>query len=76
MPDMREYCIRFSTWDLPLKSIRPGAAGGDADRDRAGPGEMRRVLDEPVFTSVAPGQTGVAYEGERVIAGGWIRRDR
>src|SRR5579864_1652359 len=31
------------------------------------------VLDEPVF-GVAPGQACVAYDGDRVLGGGWIAR--
>jgi tRNA-specific 2-thiouridylase len=33
-------------------------------------------LDEPVMNGVAPGQAGVVYDGARLIAGGWIRRER
>jgi tRNA-specific 2-thiouridylase len=32
------------------------------------------ALDEP-FAGVAPGQACVFYDGERVLGGGWIRRD-
>jgi tRNA-uridine 2-sulfurtransferase len=31
------------------------------------------VLDEPAF-GVAPGQACVAYDGDRVLGGGWIAR--
>jgi tRNA-specific 2-thiouridylase len=33
-------------------------------------------LDEPVMNGVAPGQAGVVYDGARLIAGGWIQRER
>jgi len=39
-----------------------------------GPADALLVLGEPLFTGVAPGQAGVVYDGDRVIAGGWIRR--
>jgi tRNA-specific 2-thiouridylase len=32
-------------------------------------------LDEPAATGVAPGQAGVIYDGDRLIAGGWIQRE-
>jgi tRNA-specific 2-thiouridylase len=32
-------------------------------------------LDEPSAAGIAPGQAGVIYDGDRLIAGGWIRRD-
>ncbi|MGB8841706.1 MAG: tRNA 2-thiouridine(34) synthase MnmA [Aliidongia sp.] len=58
---------------VKLRSAQPPLA---ATLTATGPGEARLVLDEPVFTGVAPGQAGVVYEGERVILGGWIRRER
>jgi tRNA-specific 2-thiouridylase len=58
---------------VKLRSAQPPLA---ATLTATGPGEARLVLDEPVFTGVAPGQAGVVYEGERVIAGGWIRREQ
>ncbi len=33
------------------------------------------ALDEPAEGGVAPGQAGVIYDGDRLIAGGWIRRE-
>ena len=39
----------------------------------ASPGEAEVVLAAPVG-AVAPGQAAVLYDGERVLAGGWIRR--
>jgi tRNA-uridine 2-sulfurtransferase len=45
----------------------PGEAGGEAG------GEAELVLDAPAG-AVAPGQSGVLYDGERVLGGGWIRR--
>ena len=35
--------------------------------------EAELVLDEPAG-AIAPGQAAVLYEGERVLGGGWIRR--
>jgi len=32
------------------------------------------TLDEPALGGVAPGQAGVIYDGDRLIAGGWICR--
>ncbi len=37
-------------------------------------GGAEAVLDAPV-SGVAPGQACVVYEGERVLGGGWIRRE-
>jgi tRNA-specific 2-thiouridylase len=39
----------------------------------ASPGEAELVLAAPAG-AVAPGQAAVLYDGERVLAGGWIRR--
>ena len=39
----------------------------------ASPGEAELVLAAPAG-AVAPGQAAVLYNGERVLAGGWIRR--
>ena len=36
-------------------------------------GEAELVLDEPAG-AIAPGQAAVLYDGERVLGGGWIRR--
>jgi tRNA-specific 2-thiouridylase len=70
-PDARSALDRKVT--VKLRSAQPPLA---ATLTATGPGEVRLVLDEPVFTGVAPGQAGVVYEGERVILGGWIRRER
>jgi tRNA-specific 2-thiouridylase len=69
-PDARSARDRRVT--VKLRSAQPPLA---ATLTAIGPGEARLVLDEPVFTGVAPGQAGVVYEGERVILGGWIRRE-
>jgi len=44
-------------------TLYPGRSAGEADL----------VLDTPTG-AVAPGQAAVLYDGERVLAGGWIRR--
>ena len=44
-------------------TLYPGRGAGEADL----------VLDTPTG-AVAPGQAAVLYDGERVLAGGWIRR--
>ena len=57
---------------VKLRSAQPPLA---ARLTASGPGEALLALDEPVFNGVAPGQAGVVYDGDRVIAGGWIRRE-
>jgi tRNA-specific 2-thiouridylase len=57
---------------VKLRSAQPPLA---ARLTATGAGAARLVLDEPVFNGVAPGQAGVVYDGDRLIAGGWIRRD-
>jgi tRNA-uridine 2-sulfurtransferase len=57
---------------VKLRSAQPPLA---ARLTATGPDTARLTLDEPVFNGVAPGQAGVIYDGARVIAGGWIRRD-
>jgi tRNA-specific 2-thiouridylase len=69
-PDARSARDRRVT--VKLRSAQPPLA---ATLTATEPGEVRLVLDEPVFTGVAPGQAGVVYEGDRVILGGWIRRE-
>jgi tRNA-specific 2-thiouridylase len=39
-----------------------------------GSGGAEALLDEPV-SGIAPGQACVVYDGERVLGGGWIRRE-
>jgi tRNA-specific 2-thiouridylase len=56
---------------VKLRSAQPPLA---ARLSAAGSDEAVITLDEPVFTGVAPGQAGVVYDGDRVVAGGWIRR--
>ena len=54
--------LRSAQPPLPAQLFLDGAGGGTA------------VLDEPAF-GVAPGQACVAYDGTRVLGGGWIRRE-
>jgi len=54
--------LRSAHPPLPARLFLDGAGGGTV------------VLDEPAF-GVAPGQACVAYDGTRVLGGGWIRRD-
>ncbi len=39
-----------------------------------GPGKIRFVFHEPQW-AITPGQALVCYEGDRVLGGGWIRKD-
>jgi tRNA-specific 2-thiouridylase len=57
---------------VKLRSAQPPVA---ARLTAIGPAEAVLELDTPVWNGVAPGQAGVIYEGERLIAGGWIQRD-
>ena len=57
---------------VKLRSAQPPLA---ASLTAIGPHDAVLTFDEPVLSGVAPGQAGVVYDGERVIAGGWIRRD-
>jgi tRNA-specific 2-thiouridylase len=58
---------------VKLRSSQPAVpAQLRADPDDAG--AARVVLDEPQ-AAVAPGQACVFYAGERVLGGGWIRRE-
>ncbi len=57
---------------VKLRSAQPPVA---ARLTAIGPSSARLTLDAPVFNGVAPGQAGVVYDGDRVIAGGWIKRD-
>ncbi len=54
--------LRSAQPPLPARLFLDGAGGGTV------------VLDEPAF-GVAPGQACVAYDGTRVLGGGWIRRE-
>ncbi len=54
--------LRSAQPPLPARLFLDGAGGGTV------------VLDEPAF-GVAPGQACVAYDGTRILGGGWIRRD-
>ena len=53
--------LRSAQAPLPATVTLDGQGGGDV------------VLDEPAF-GVAPGQACVAYDGDRLLGGGWIRR--
>ncbi|HEX7966579.1 MAG TPA: tRNA 2-thiouridine(34) synthase MnmA [Stellaceae bacterium] len=53
--------LRSAQPPLAARLFLDGAGGGEA------------VLDEPAF-GVAAGQACVAYDGTRVLGGGWIRR--
>ncbi len=53
--------LRSAQAPLPATVTLDGTGGGDV------------VLDEPAF-GVAPGQACVAYDGDRLLGGGWIRR--
>jgi tRNA-specific 2-thiouridylase len=53
--------LRSAQMPLPATITLDGQGGGEA------------VLDEPAF-GVAPGQACVAYDGDRLLGGGWIRR--
>lgn len=65
--------------DLPstlrcLAQIRYQHTAAPATVERIGPEEVRVQFDEPQF-GVAPGQALVLYDGDRVLAGGWIRQE-
>jgi tRNA-specific 2-thiouridylase len=53
--------LRSAQAPLPARVMLDGKGGGEA------------VIDEPAF-GVAPGQACVAYDGDRLLGGGWIRR--
>ena len=56
-------------------ALGAAAGAGDALSGRRRPGgEAELVLDAPAG-AVAPGQAAVLYDGERVLGGGWIRRE-
>jgi tRNA-specific 2-thiouridylase len=56
---------------VKLRSTQPLAAATlSLGRDRT----AEIMLDEPV-AGIAPGQACVIYDGERVLGGGWIRRE-
>jgi tRNA-uridine 2-sulfurtransferase len=51
--------------------VRHRAAPAPAEIVRRGDGEIELALDEPV-AAIAPGQSLVLYDGERVLGGGFI----
>ncbi|HVJ55369.1 MAG TPA: tRNA 2-thiouridine(34) synthase MnmA [Aliidongia sp.] len=57
---------------VKLRSAQPPVP---ARLHATGAGSAVLELDEPVMNGVAPGQAGVVYDGPRLIAGGWIRRE-
>jgi tRNA-specific 2-thiouridylase len=61
--------------EVKLRSaMAPVPATVHLDDDEDGNGGGRVVLDEP-YPGVAPGQACVFYRGDRLMGGGWIRRD-
>jgi tRNA-specific 2-thiouridylase len=55
--------------------IRSGHAGAAATVRDAGDGTARITFEAPQ-RAVAPGQAAVFYDGDLVLGGGWIARDR
>lgn len=55
--------------------VRYNHAGQAARVRVTGPGTFEVRFHEPVH-AVAPGQAAVVYDGDRLLGGGWIRRDR
>lgn len=78
----RELTADGLSWlveDLPSTlrchaQIRYQHTAAPATVERIGPEEVRVQFDEPQF-GVAPGQALVLYDGDRVLAGGWIRQE-
>jgi tRNA-specific 2-thiouridylase len=56
-----------------IAKIRYNHEGTPAKLVPAGPDVLELYFDEPVF-AIAPGQSAVFYEGNDVIAGGWIMK--
>jgi tRNA-specific 2-thiouridylase len=59
----------------PLRAsvrIRASHGGAEATIEDRGDGTARIVFDEPQ-RAIAPGQAAVAYDGDLVLGGGWIR---
>jgi tRNA-uridine 2-sulfurtransferase len=54
---------------VKIRSTHPGAAATIEDR---GDGTASVLFDEPQ-RAIAPGQAAVAYDGDLVLGGGWIR---
>lgn len=70
--------VRWIPFDRPsgplrgavrIRASHPGAAATIEDR---GDGTARIAFDEPQ-RAIAPGQAAVAYDGDMVLGGGWIR---
>jgi tRNA-uridine 2-sulfurtransferase len=61
----REVTAKLRSAQAPVPAtLRAGAERGEAELVLAGPAG-----------AIAPGQAAVLYDGERVLGGGWIRRD-
>jgi len=58
---------------VKLRSAQPPVP---ARLSATGPDSAELILELPAPTGVAPGQAGVIYDGDRVIGGGWIKRNR
>jgi len=56
-----------------VAKIRYNHEGTKAMVYPSGPDSLEILFDEPVF-AIAPGQSAVLYEGNDVIAGGWIMK--
>jgi tRNA-specific 2-thiouridylase len=73
----REVPLRRTNWlgrvpsrvEVKLRSAQPPAPGVL----ELGPDDTARVLLDAPAEGVAPGQACVAYDGARVVGGGWIR---
>ena len=74
-----DYC-NWIPWDSPPASFEatakirynhPGATG----TVEPGPGDTARVRLHAPARAVTPGQACVFYDGDRVLGGGWIRRE-
>ena len=59
-----------------LTKLRSAQPPVPARLTATGPDTAELVLEIPAPTGVAPGQAGVIYDGDRVLGGGWIKRNR
>lgn len=74
----QEFIIRDCNWlstggsaNVKLRSTQPGSA---ATIEQLGNGRARVTLLEPQ-AAVSPGQACVAYDGDRLLGGGWITNE-
>jgi len=51
--------------------IRYAHRGAPAEVTLTGPDTFEVVFDQPIL-AVTPGQAAVAYDGDRLLGGGWI----